>query len=44
MKWREEPKEMFSILSNHGNANQNNPEIPPHINQKDEDNIYMYIK
>jgi hypothetical protein len=26
-------KEMFNILSHQGNANQNNPEIPPHISQ-----------
>jgi hypothetical protein len=24
------PKELFNILNNQGNANQNNPEIPPH--------------
>jgi hypothetical protein len=27
---REPPKEMFNILNHQGNANQNNPEIPPH--------------
>jgi hypothetical protein len=27
------PKEMFNILSHQGNANQNDPEIPPHSNQ-----------
>jgi hypothetical protein len=26
----EAPKEMFNILSHQGNANQNNPEIPPY--------------
>jgi hypothetical protein len=26
-------KKMFSILNNQGNANQNNPEIPPHTSQ-----------
>jgi hypothetical protein len=30
---REAPKEMFNILSHQGNANQNNPDIPPHISQ-----------
>jgi hypothetical protein len=25
---------MFSILNHQGNANQNNPEIPPHTSQK----------
>jgi hypothetical protein len=29
----EETKEMFNILSHQGNANQNNPEIPPHTSQ-----------
>jgi hypothetical protein len=29
----EAPKEMFKVLSDQGNANQNNPEIPPHISQ-----------
>jgi hypothetical protein len=29
----EAPKEMFNILSQQGNANQNNPEIPPHTSQ-----------
>ena len=28
-----QPKEMFNILSYQGNANQNNPEIPPHTSQ-----------
>ena len=27
------PKEMFNILSCQGNANQRNPEIPPHTSQ-----------
>ena len=26
-------KEMFKVLSHQGNANQNDPEIPPHISQ-----------
>ena len=26
-------KEMFSILSHQGNANQKNPKIPPHTSQ-----------
>jgi hypothetical protein len=26
-------KKMFNILNNQGNANQNNPEIPPHTSQ-----------
>jgi len=29
----EVPKEMFNIFSHKGNANQNNPEIPPHSSQ-----------
>jgi hypothetical protein len=29
----EAPKEMFNILSHEENANQNNPEIPPHTSQ-----------
>jgi len=29
----ETPKEMLIILSHQGNANQNNPEIPPHTSQ-----------
>jgi hypothetical protein len=33
---QEAPKEMCIILSHQGSANQNNPEIPPHISQ----NIY----
>ena len=38
LNWRnlngwEAPKEIFNILSQEGNANQNNPEIPPHTNQ-----------
>jgi hypothetical protein len=32
-KGQEVPKEMFNILSRQGNANQNNPEIPPHTSQ-----------
>ena len=28
-------KEMFNILSHQANANQNEPEIPPHTNQND---------
>ena len=27
------PKEMFNILIYQGNANQNNPEIPPHMSK-----------
>jgi hypothetical protein len=30
---QEAPKEIFNILSHQGNANQNNPEIPPHTSQ-----------
>jgi hypothetical protein len=30
---REAPEKMFNILNHQGNANQNNPEIPPHISQ-----------
>jgi hypothetical protein len=30
---QEAPKDMFKILNHQGNANQNNPEIPPHTNQ-----------
>jgi hypothetical protein len=30
---REAPEKMFSILNHQGNANQNNPEIPPHTSQ-----------
>jgi hypothetical protein len=30
----EATKEMFNILSHQENANQNNPEIPPHNSQK----------
>ena len=33
LEWPEAPKEMFNILSHKGNANQNNPEIPPHTRQ-----------
>jgi hypothetical protein len=29
----EAPKEMFNILSHQGNANQNDPEHPPHTSQ-----------
>ena len=29
----EEPEKMFNILNHQGNANQNNPEIPPHTSQ-----------
>jgi hypothetical protein len=28
-------KKMFNILNHQGNANQNNPEIPPHTSQND---------
>jgi hypothetical protein len=28
-------KKMFNILNYQGNANQNNPEIPPHSSQND---------
>jgi hypothetical protein len=27
-------EKMFNILNHHGNANQNNPKIPPHTSQK----------
>jgi hypothetical protein len=30
---RETPEKMFNILNHQGNANQNNPEIPPHTSQ-----------
>ena len=30
---REEPEKMFNILNHQGNANKNNPEIPPHNSQ-----------
>ena len=30
---REAPKEMFNIFNHQENANQNNPEIPPHTSQ-----------
>ena len=30
---REAPEKLFNILNHQGNANQNNPEIPPHTNQ-----------
>jgi hypothetical protein len=30
---REAPEKMFNILNQQGNANQNNPEIPPHTSQ-----------
>jgi hypothetical protein len=30
---QEAPKEMFNILSHQENANQNDPEIPPHTSQ-----------
>jgi hypothetical protein len=30
---REAPEKMFNILNHQGNANQNNPEIPPHTSQ-----------
>jgi hypothetical protein len=33
----EAPKEMFNVLGNQGNANQNNPELPPHTCHNDED-------
>jgi hypothetical protein len=29
----EASKEIFNVLSQEGNANQNNPEIPPHTSQ-----------
>jgi hypothetical protein len=34
---RETPEKMFNILNHQGNANQNNPEIPPHSSQNGED-------
>jgi hypothetical protein len=30
---KEALKEVFKVLSDQGNANQNNPEIPPYTNQ-----------
>jgi hypothetical protein len=30
---REALEKMFNILNHQGNANQNNPEIPPHTSQ-----------
>jgi hypothetical protein len=30
---REAPEKMLNILNHQGNANQNNPEIPPHTSQ-----------
>jgi hypothetical protein len=30
---RKAPEKMFNILNHQGNANQNNPEIPPHTSQ-----------
>jgi hypothetical protein len=33
LKGSETPKEMVNILSQEGNANQNNLEIPPHTSQ-----------
>jgi hypothetical protein len=30
---REAPEKMFNILNHQGNANQNNPKIPPHTSQ-----------
>jgi hypothetical protein len=32
---QEAPTQQFNILSHHGNANQNNPVIPPHTSQND---------
>jgi hypothetical protein len=32
---REAPEKMFNILNHQGNANQNNPEIPPYTSQND---------
>ena len=29
----ETPEKMFNILNHQGNANQNNPEIPPHTSK-----------
>jgi hypothetical protein len=31
----EAPEKMFNILNHQGNANQNNPEIPPHTSQNE---------
>jgi hypothetical protein len=33
MAEKEAPEKMFNILNHQGNANQNNPEIPPHTSQ-----------
>jgi hypothetical protein len=32
---REALREMFRILSHHGNENKNDPEIPPYANQNE---------
>jgi hypothetical protein len=32
-EWLVAPEKMFNILNHQGNANQNNPEIPPHTSQ-----------
>jgi hypothetical protein len=34
---QEAPKAMFNILSHQENANQNNPDIPPHTSQNGKD-------
>ena len=36
-KGREAPEKMFNILNHQWNANQNNPEIPPHTSQNGSD-------
>jgi hypothetical protein len=33
LEWLRAPKEMFKVLSDQRNVNQNDPEIPPYINQ-----------
>jgi hypothetical protein len=33
MAEKKKKKKMFNILNHQGNANQNNPEIPPHTSQ-----------
>jgi hypothetical protein len=33
---------MFNILNHQGNANQDNPEIPPHTSQNDQDKKFRY--
>jgi hypothetical protein len=47
LKWEipnswEAPEKMLNILNHQGNANQNNPEISPHINQNDWDQKFRW--